>query len=71
MKKTNTNFFFNGKKYYTNKKINIDDILKYFKYKTSILIVEHNNFIRHKKDWPNYIIKNNDKIEIIGIVGGG
>ena len=42
-------FFFNGKKYYSSKKITINDILNYFKYKTTILIVEHNNFIRDKK----------------------
>ena len=69
--KKKTIFFLNGKKYYSNKNINIKDILKYFNYNSSLLIVEHNYFIRNKKNWTKFIIKNNDKIEIISIVGGG
>ena len=70
MTKTIT-FFLNGKKYYSNKVINIENMLKYFQYKPSLLIIEHNHFICKKKNWSKDIINNNDKIEIISIVGGG
>jgi len=64
-------FFLNGKKYYINKKINIKNIINYFNYNSSIFIIEYNNLICNKKNWSKKIIKNNDKIEIISIVGGG
>nr|YP_009308892.1 thiamine biosynthesis protein S [Toxarium undulatum]AOS86635.1 thiamine biosynthesis protein S [Toxarium undulatum] len=71
MQKKNKHFFLNGKKYYTNKNKNLKDIINYFNYNSSLLIIEHNYIIRNKKDWSKIIIKNNDKIEIITIVGGG
>lgn len=64
-------FFLNGKKYHVNKKISIRNIINYFNYNSSIFIIEHNNLICNKKNWSKRMIKNNDKIEIVSIVGGG
>ena len=64
-------FFFNGHEYNTQDTINLFDLLSYFDYNSFLLVVEYNNFICNKKNWKNILIKNNDKIEIVTIVGGG
>ena len=65
------NFFLNGEKYYIKRNINILELVNYFNYNTSLLVLEYNNLICNKKNWNNILIKNNDKIEIVTIVGGG
>lgn len=65
------NFFLNGEKYYSNTKITLFELINYFNYKNSIFVLEYNNLICDKKNWNKIYIENNDKIEIITIVGGG
>ena len=64
-------FFLNGQKYSTSYNLTILDLLQYFGYKKSLLVVEYNHFICSKRDWNKTFIRNNDKIEIVTIVGGG
>jgi sulfur carrier protein len=64
-------FFLNGKKFSTNHDLTIFDVTKYFNYPTSLLVLEYNNLICNKKNWDKTFIQDNDKIEIITIVGGG
>lgn len=64
-------FFLNGKKYYIKQKISISDLISYFNYENSLLVLEYNNLISNKKDWDNIFISDKDKIEIVTIVGGG
>jgi thiamine biosynthesis protein ThiS len=64
-------FFVNGEKYYIRNQISILDLLNYFDYNSSLLVLEYNNFICNKKNWDKILIVNNDKIEIVTIVGGG
>ena len=64
-------FLLNGQKYTTNHKLTLLELVKYFNYNTSLLVVEYNNLICKKKNWGKIYIQNNDKIEIITIVGGG
>ena len=70
MKKTKT-FFLNGEEYITNRNINLFDIIHYFNYDQSLLVLEYNKFICPKKNWSTLFIKNKDIIEIVTIVGGG
>lgn len=64
-------FVLNGHKYFTNYPITISEIVEYFNYNSSLFVLEYNSFICAKQNW-NYIqVKNNDKIEIVTIVGGG
>ena len=65
------NFFLNGEKYYIKNEITLLDLINYFDYKTSLLVLEYNNSICNKKNWNNIYIHDNDKIEIVTIVGGG
>ena len=44
-------FFLNGQKYYIQNKITIFDLISYFDYNTSLLVLEHNNLICIKENW--------------------
>ena len=64
-------FFLNSQKYFTKSEIKISDLINYFNYNTSLFVLEYNSLICNKKNWNQIQIKNNDKIEIVTIVGGG
>ena len=64
-------FFLNGQKYITTYNLTISDLIDYFGYNKSLLVVEYNQFICNKTEWDNILIQKNDKIEIVTIVGGG
>lgn len=64
-------FFFNGYEYITNKEITISEIINYFNYNTSLLVLEHNRLVCNKKNWNKIYIGHNDIIEVVTIVGGG
>ena len=65
------NFFLNGEKYYIESKVSLLELITYFNYNTSLLVLEYNNSICNKKNWNKIYINNDDKIEIVTIVGGG
>jgi len=64
-------FYLNGQAYCTNDKLTLLELLYYFDYNISLLVVEYNSFISNKKDWKQIVLSNNDKIEVVTIVGGG
>jgi len=68
---TKKKFFVNGHKFYTNSTITILDLIYYFNYTKSLFVLEYNNSICDKIQWNKIYITNNDKIEIVTIVGGG
>jgi sulfur carrier protein len=63
--------FINGLKYETSASVNISEVLCYFNCKKKFFILEYNSLVYDSKYWSKIKIKNNDKIEIITIVGGG
>ena len=64
-------FFFNGQKYSTVEVVTLSDLINYFGYKSILFVLEYNQYICNETEWHKIEIKNNDKIEIITIVGGG
>jgi thiamine biosynthesis protein ThiS len=64
-------FFVNGNEFYTNVPITLSDLIYYFNYTQSLFVVEYNNSICEKTQWNKIFIADNDKIEIVTIVGGG
>lgn len=64
-------FFVNGNKFCTEQNVTISQVINYFNYNTSLLVLEHNSLICSQKNWNKIFIQNNDKIEIVTIVGGG
>lgn len=65
------NFFLNGQLYYVEETITISDLINYFNFNDSLLVLEYNNLIYDKKNWKEIVLQNQDKIEIVTIVGGG
>jgi thiamine biosynthesis protein ThiS len=65
------NFLLNGEKYHIESTITLLDLINYFDYNNSLLVIEYNNSICNKKNWNKISIAENDKIEIVTIVGGG
>lgn len=64
-------FFLNGETFYTTEDLTILKLTKYFNYNTAIIVIEYNSLICNKKNWEQTHIQENDKIEILTIVGGG
>nr|QXV92857.1 thiamine biosynthesis protein S [Nitzschia anatoliensis] len=66
-----TNFFLNGQQYSTTASLTIFDLIHYFNFNDSLLVLEYNNLICDKKKWKTIFINDQDYIEIVTIVGGG
>lgn len=66
-----TNFFLNGEWYYSKEDLSLFDVITYFNYNDSLLVLEYNSLICNKLKWKETIIKDHDTIEIVTIVGGG
>lgn len=66
-------FFMNGQSYYYYgpQTITLFDLVPYFNFNDSLLVLEYNNSICDKKNWDQIVVKDQDKIEIVTIVGGG
>ena len=64
-------FFLNNEKYTTKQKINLHDLITYFDYNESLLVLEYNQVIFDRNHWKTTFINNSDEIEIVTIVGGG
>ena len=69
----NQTYFFslNGQKYRTSANLTLSDLISYFGYNKSLLVIEYNQFICPKPQWDSTFIQENDNIEIVTIVGGG
>ena len=64
-------FSVNGQSYCVQVTITLFDLINYFNFNDSLLVLEYNNSICDKKNWKKIFIKDQDKIEIVTIVGGG
>lgn len=66
-----THFYLNGQSYCVQAKVTLSDLINYFNFNHSLLVLEYNNLICDKKNWNKIFLKDQDKIEIVTIVGGG
>jgi len=64
-------FSLNNEKYTTEHKINLHDLITYFDYNESLLVLEYNQINFDRSHWKTTFINNLDEIEIVTIVGGG
>ena len=64
-------FLLNGQQYCTKQTISLLELVTYFNYNDSLLVLEYNHLICNRTNWNKISINNNDKIEIVTIVGGG
>lgn len=68
---TSIKIFINGQLYILSKHIKLNQLLEYFNYTIPLFILEYNDLICDQISWTKIILKNQDKLEIITIVGGG
>ena len=61
----------NGKVISINKGINLDILIKKFKFPLNKIAIEKNNLIVEKRKIKKILLKSNDKIEIVHFIGGG
>ncbi len=61
----------NGKIISVNKGINLNILIKKFKFPLNKIAIEKNNLIIEKKKIKKIYLKANDKIEIVHFIGGG
>ena len=61
----------NGKKVVVKSNYSLFDLLKKFKLSNKKVAVEHNGIIIPKVKYKKKNLKNNDKVEIVHVIGGG
>ena len=63
--------YINQEKKVIDGEISINDLLSFLEIQNKYIAVEVNKTIIPKSEYKIFIVKNNDKIEIINAVGGG
>ena len=61
----------NGEVREVPERINLSDLIKYLSLAAERLAVEHNREIVRRSDWPQTVLSEGDRIEIVHFVGGG
>jgi len=64
-------FSLNGESYYTHDDITLLNLVEYFAFDSKLLVLEYNNLVCKKQNWDKIFINDQDKIEVVTIVGGG
>lgn len=64
-------FSLNGESYYTHDDITLLNLIEYFTFDNKLLVLEYNNLVCKKQNWDKIFINDQDKIEVVTIVGGG
>ena len=64
-------FLMNDQEYCTTYDLTILELVEYFDYNQPLIVLEYNYLICNEQDWNKICIQNNDKIEIVTLVGGG
>tara|TARA_B100000035_G_scaffold278464_1_gene257447 strand:- start:202 stop:420 length:219 start_codon:yes stop_codon:yes gene_type:complete len=71
VKKNKIKIKLNGKLISIEKGINLDLLIKRFKFPLNKIAIEKNNLIVEKKKIKKIFLKHNDKIEVVHFIGGG
>ena len=51
--------------------INLDHLLELFSLPRQRVAIELNNGVVRRSDWPETLVREGDKVEIVHLVGGG
>nr|YP_009295589.1 thiamine biosynthesis protein S [Mastocarpus papillatus]AOL58073.1 thiamine biosynthesis protein S [Mastocarpus papillatus] len=63
--------FVNGEALNCSYNMSLQDLLLYLGFDINIIVVEYNKEIVTNYKFPNIVLKDQDKLEVITIVGGG
>jgi len=69
--KNKQEFYLNNYRYSCYQQITLSKLLAYFNYPTKLIVLEYNGLICSRPQWNKVYIKNNDRIELVTVVGGG
>jgi sulfur carrier protein len=69
--KNKQHFYLNSYKYSCYKKITLTQLLIYFNYSSKLIVLEYNGLICLKSEWDKIFVEDNDRIELVTVVGGG
>tara|TARA_B110000977_G_scaffold199079_1_gene285420 strand:- start:511 stop:723 length:213 start_codon:yes stop_codon:yes gene_type:complete len=69
--KNKQHFYLNSYKYSYYKKITLTQLLIYFNYSSKLIVLEYNGLICLKSEWDKIFVEDNDRIELVTVVGGG
>ena len=61
----------NGKKIYLDREMSIIEFLRSRGVIEAMVGVEHNLSWIRREEWPNIMLKENDRVEVIQIIAGG
>ncbi len=61
----------NGERFELPSKLNIEELIAYLGFQNKRIALEVNKTIIPKSSHANYILSENDKVEVINAVGGG
>lgn len=61
----------NGERREAPAEIDLKQLLRYFSLPEQRIAIELNNNVIRRADWPETIVRDKDKIEVVHFVGGG
>jgi thiamine biosynthesis protein ThiS len=61
----------NGEKFVLNKKISLQNLLKFLDLNTKGIVIEHEKVLVEKKFYSKTFLMNSTSLEILSLVGGG
>ena len=61
----------NGEKRAVPTEVNLDKLLELFSLPKQRVAIELNNTVVRRADWPETIIRDDDRVEVVHFVGGG
>ena len=64
-------FYINDRKVFSDQSFSVNDLLIFLNLNIDLIVIEYNKIILPKSLWKQTVIKNNDEIEFVTIVGGG
>jgi|TARA_B110000977_G_scaffold193658_1_gene268943 thiamine biosynthesis protein ThiS len=64
-------FYVNDRKLFLNQSFSVNDLLVFLNLNIDLIVIEYNKIILPKSLWKQTMIKNNDEVEFVTIVGGG
>ena len=64
-------FYVNDRKIFSDQSFSVSDLLVFLNLNIDLIVIEYNKIILPKILWKQTVIKNNDEVEFVTIVGGG
>ena len=61
----------NGKEADAGGALTVDDLVTRYQLPPESILIEHNGLALHRREWPQRVLADGDRIEMIRVVAGG